>query len=37
MIHFDLCVPSRSGQKGFRFELRLRLAPDALSVSWRPR
>jgi formylglycine-generating enzyme required for sulfatase activity len=37
ILRFDLCVPSSSGQKGFRFELQLRLAPDDLNVSWRPR
>jgi formylglycine-generating enzyme required for sulfatase activity len=35
VLRFELCVPSRSGQKGFRFEIQLRLAPDDLGVSWR--
>jgi formylglycine-generating enzyme required for sulfatase activity len=37
LLRFDLCLPSRSGQKGFVFGLTLRLAPDPLNVSWRPR
>jgi formylglycine-generating enzyme required for sulfatase activity len=37
ILRLDLCAPCRAAQKGFAFGMTLRFAPDALTVSWRPR